>query len=196
MFTLYRFNRLQMLCENLRNIGELEWNEIRSDIVSRTNRKIFSKSKEDIKMFDKEILFAKRREILKTRLKSEQNNISIISCKHFSHDLTKLIWRRRIKIVSLLGERTPRWNEKRERENRRFDKKNKRERKRKEVEEVRGYIGIANKEMGSAGERRAHLSPVLQPEEGGKERFVSKGIAARPSVSICFRPSLMIVKGQ
>lgn len=75
-------------------------------------------------------------------------------------------------------------------------KKNKRERKRKEVEEVRGYIGIANKEMGSAGERRAHLSPVLQPEEGGKERFVSKGIAARPSVSICFRPSLMIVKGQ
>lgn len=55
-----------MLCENLRNIGELEWNEIRSDIVSRTNRKIFSKSKEDIKMFDKEILFAKRREILKS----------------------------------------------------------------------------------------------------------------------------------
>lgn len=100
MFTSYRFNRLQMLCENLRNIGELEWGEIRSDIVSRTNRKIFSKSKEDIKMFDKEILFAKRREILKTRLKSEQNNISIISCKHFSHDLTKLTWRRRIKIAA------------------------------------------------------------------------------------------------
>lgn len=55
-----------MLCENLRNIGELEWGEIRSDIVSRANRKIFSKSKEDIKMFDKEILFAKRREILKS----------------------------------------------------------------------------------------------------------------------------------
>ena len=59
-----------MLCENLRNIGELEWGEIRSDIVSRTNRKIFSKSKEDIKMFDKEILFAKRREILKDKDKT------------------------------------------------------------------------------------------------------------------------------
>lgn len=52
----------------------------------------------------------------------------------------------------------------RERENKRFGIK-KNEREEKEVEKVRGYIGIANKEMGSAGERTC---PPCCNEKGGR----------------------------
>lgn len=72
-----------------------------------------------------------------------------------------------------MNERLDERRNERERGNKRFGvKKQERERERKEVEEVREYIGIANKEMGSAVERTC---PPCCNKKRGKERLYQRG---------------------